>query len=99
MAPLQLCHAELIGVIVLRLLSKRNRAGRRVPLIVHCYAASLLTNISVNLHIKPLKKQLDMVLRFFSGQQVLFPNDKLSVGLCKRRGKCAGRRWQVASCH
>lgn len=36
-------------------------------------------------------------VRFFSGQQVLSSNGKLSVGLCNRR--CAGRRWQVASCH
>lgn len=36
---------------------------------------------------------------FTLGSRCFYPSHQLPVGLGNRRGRCAGRRWQVASCH
>lgn len=75
MASLQLCHAQLIGVIVLWLLSKCNRSSPFITIRHQSWGG------------------------FTLGSRCLFPSDQSLVGLWSRRGKCAGRRWQVASSH
>lgn len=67
-ASLQLCHAELTGVTVLWLLTKCNRASRRVLLIVHCYAPSLLSDIRAGGGV-------------YAGQQVLVSQCPVAGGL------------------
>lgn len=81
------CYSERSGVIAFCLLSKRNHSSHLVPLIAQRRANSSPTNISNDLYIKHcIKKERKT-------------SEDLSVGLCERQGKSAGRRWQVASCH